>query len=119
MEGVDWVTASMQKLLAQRCVRFGGASPGFGPSQKKLKPKKKEKKKNQKRKKKRERKRKQKKQRKQKKKKKQKQKKQKETTLGSLCWQKSMKEPDQLDLRPETLPSPAHRVRCLASGTTG
>ena len=112
MEGVDWVTASMQKLLAQRCVRFGGASPGFGLSQKKLKPKKKEKKKKKqkKRKKKRERKRKQ---------KKKKQKKQKETTLGSLCWQKSMKEPDQLDLRPETLPSPAHRVRCLASGTTG
>ena len=32
VEKVDWVTASMQKLLAQRCVRFRGASPGFGLS---------------------------------------------------------------------------------------
>ena len=96
------------------CVRFGGASPGLGLSQKNPKKKeKKEKEQKKRKKKKRERKRERKKQRKQKKKKKQ-----KETTLGSLCWQKSMKQPDQLDLRPETLPSPAHRVRCLASGTT-
>ena len=33
VEGADWTTAPMQKLFAQRCVRFRGVSPGFGPTQ--------------------------------------------------------------------------------------